>query len=99
MPDKYRKRFRENTDRRKKQFIVWAVIAALALAGCGKAGTSESEASVVKGTNQMADKLQTVYIIPAHDGCLVATERCFIEESEGFGRRFGYMLNTLSVLD
>ena len=36
-------------------------------------------------------------IIPAADGCLIATEHLSIESAEGFGRRFGEMLNTLSV--
>ena len=57
------------------------------------------EASVIKGTNNMADHLQIVYIIPAADGCRVATEHLAIESSEGFGRRFSYMLHTLSVID
>ena len=56
------------------------------------------EASVIKGTNNMAPQIQTVYIIPAPDGCLSATAHCAIEASEGFGRRFAYMLNTLSVI-
>lgn len=56
------------------------------------------EAAVLKGTNNMADQLQEVYIIPAHDGCLVATAHFSIEAAEGFGHRFAYMLNTLSVL-
>ena len=56
------------------------------------------EASVLKGTNNMADQLQMVYIIPADDGCRIATLHCAIEASEGFGRRFDYMLNTLTVL-
>ncbi|MBQ7437700.1 MAG: hypothetical protein IJV30_10340 [Oscillospiraceae bacterium] len=56
------------------------------------------EASVIKGTNNMAPQIQTVYIIPAPDGCLIATAHCAIEASEGFGRRFAYMLNTLSVI-
>ena len=57
------------------------------------------EASVVKGTNNMADRLQLVYIIPASDGCIVAAEHLAVEASEGFGRRFAYMLNTLSALE
>mgnify|MGYP002624525326 FL=1 len=57
------------------------------------------EASVLKGTNTMADQLQMVYIIPANDGCFVATMHCAIEASEGFGRRFDYMLNTLVVIE
>ena len=56
------------------------------------------EASVIKGTNQMADQLQAVYIIPASDGCRVATAHYAAEAAEGFGRRFSYMLNTLTVL-
>ena len=56
------------------------------------------EASVIKGTNNMAPQIQTVYIIPAPDGCRIATAHCAIEASEGFGRRFAYMLNTLSVI-
>ena len=55
------------------------------------------EASVIRGTNNMAPEIQTVYIIPAPDGCRIATAHCAIEGSEGFGRRFTYMLNTLSV--
>ena len=56
------------------------------------------EASVVKGTNQMADQLQMVYIIPAGDGCIVATVHCAAEAAEGFARRFNYMINTISAL-
>lgn len=56
------------------------------------------EAAVIKGTNNMADKLQLVYIIPAGDGCIVATAHCAAEAAEGFGRRFNYMLNTLSII-
>lgn len=55
------------------------------------------EASVLRGTDMMAEQLQLVTIIPAADGCLIATEHLSIESSEGFGRRFGEMLNTLSV--
>lgn len=56
------------------------------------------EASVIKGTNQMTDQLQAFYIIPAPDGCRIATTHAFITESEGFFWRFDYMLNTLSVI-
>lgn len=57
------------------------------------------EASVIKGTNSMADQIQIVTIIPAADGCRVVTERYSIESAEGLGRRFSYMLNTLSLLE
>jgi hypothetical protein len=55
------------------------------------------EASVIKGTNNMADQLQWVYIIPANDGCIVARAHSFVVESEGFGRRFSDMMQTLAV--
>ncbi|MBR4579383.1 MAG: hypothetical protein IKO22_07245 [Oscillospiraceae bacterium] len=57
------------------------------------------EASVRKGTNNMADRLQLVYVIPAPGGCLVATEHLAAEAAEGFGRRFSCMLNTLAVFE
>lgn len=57
------------------------------------------EASAIKGTNTMAEQIETVYIIPASDGCRIATTHYAIEGSEGFGRRFDYMLNTLSVIN
>ncbi len=57
------------------------------------------EASVLKGTNTMADRMQLIHIIPASNGCVVARECLAIEASEGFGRRFSYMLNTLSIMD
>ncbi len=56
-------------------------------------------ASGIKNTNQMAERLQTVYVIPAQDGCLVAEVHCFVEEAEGMGRRFSNMVNTLSLLN
>ena len=64
------------------------------------AGTcTRIEASVIKGTNNMADQIQAVYIIPASDGCIVATTHSFIVESEGFGHRFDYMLNDMRLID
>ena len=56
------------------------------------------EASEVKGGGTMAEKLQTVYIIPAGEGSIVATVHCAIEAAEGFGHRFAYMLNTLEPI-
>ena len=44
------------------------------------------------------DSMQTVYIIPAASGCLIATAHCTIESAEGFGARFTYMINTVSIL-
>ena len=57
------------------------------------------EASVVKGTNQMADHLQVIYIIPAGSGSVVAKAAYAVEGAEGFGRRFTYMVNTLNSLE
>ncbi len=58
------------------------------------------DASVVKGSQRMADELQTVYIIPASDGsCRIATVHCTIESAEGFGRRFDYMMQTFKVVE
>lgn len=57
------------------------------------------DASVdVNNTNQMMDQLQVIYIIPASDGCYVATEHYAIEASEGFGRRFSYMMQSFSPI-
>lgn len=66
------------------------------------AGTGDCiriEASVIKGTNNMTDHLTAVYIIPAPDGCRIATAHAAIEASEGFWRRFDYMLDTLTLLE
>ncbi|MBR5344045.1 MAG: hypothetical protein IK149_09125 [Oscillospiraceae bacterium] len=66
------------------------------------AGAGESiyiEASVIKGTNNMADQLQAVYIIPAGEGCIVARAHYAAEAAEGFGRRFNYLLNTLTLIE
>ena len=43
--------------------------------------------------------LKTAYLIPAGEGCIVAITQCTLESAEGFGRRFNYMLNTLSVME
>ncbi len=46
-----------------------------------------------------SDPLQTVYIIPASGGSLVATEHYTVEGQEGFGSRLSYIMNTLVVID
>ena len=63
-----------------------------------KAGTcTRIDASAdLSGTN-MPEILQMVYIIPAGEGCIVATSHYDIEAAEGFGRRFSSMLHTLTV--
>lgn len=57
------------------------------------------EASTLKGTGTMADELQAVYIVPAAEGCRVATAHFSAEDAEGFGRRFNAMMHTLSVIE
>lgn len=54
--------------------------------------------SSIKGGGYSPEHLQTVYVIPAGDGCIVATEHCSIESAEGIGRRFAYMMHTLSLI-
>ena len=66
------------------------------LAGAGRC--LMIDASEVKGGGYMAERLQTVYVIPAEDGCRVATEHFFVEGAEGNGRRFDAMVNTLTLL-
>ena len=52
-------------------------------------------ASEDKNTHGTADMIYVVYIIPREDGCLIAKESMYFEASEGFGRRFNYMVNTI----
>ncbi len=56
------------------------------------------DASEVKGGGTMPAHLQMVYIIPAADGCRIATAHYAIEGAEGFGRRFHYFMETFAVL-
>lgn len=57
------------------------------------------DASEVKGGGYTADLMQMVYVIPAADGCRIAAAHYAAEGSEGFGRRFDYIMQTLSVID
>ena len=57
------------------------------------------DASCVKGKNEMPELLQTVYIIPAGEGCIVAEVHDTIESAEGFGARIGYIMDTLEVMN
>ena len=56
------------------------------------------DASADKSGLTMPEHLQMVYIIPADDGCRIATAHYAIEASEGFGRRFHYFMDTFSVI-
>ena len=57
------------------------------------------DASRMKGTDMMPDLLQSVYVIPEDNGCIVATMYCTFESAEGFGRQMNDMLNTLCFMD
>ena len=57
------------------------------------------DASNAKGNKGTPDLLQTVYIIPAADGCRIATAHYTFESAEGFGKRFQYIMDTLMVID
>ena len=56
------------------------------------------DASSTKGNGGTPDLLQMVYIIPASDGCLIASAHYSFESAEGFGRRISYMMDTLEVI-
>ena len=56
------------------------------------------DASEAKGGGWMPEHLQQVYVIPAPDGCRIASEHYAIEASEGFGRRFSYIMHSFSVI-
>ena len=56
-------------------------------------------ASGAKEGTTPAGSLQTVYVIPAGNGCLVAAAHCTYESAEGFGGRFHAMMNTLTVIE
>ena len=54
--------------------------------------------SDAKGSKTPKDSLQTVYIIPLGDGCIVAAAHYTIESAEGFGARFSDTVNTIAVI-
>ena len=67
--------------------------------GLDRAGSCiHIDASAAKGGEYMPEQLQAVYIIPADDGCRIATAHYYIEGSEGFGVRFRNMMNTFTVI-
>ena len=57
------------------------------------------DASADKGGKTMPENLVTVYIIPAEDGCRIATLYYTIEDAEGMGVRVHNMMNTFEVID
>ena len=56
------------------------------------------DASNAKGNQGTPDLLQTVYLIPAADGCRIAAAHYTFESADGFGARFRGMMNTFSVI-
>ena len=56
------------------------------------------DASREKGTDRMPDLLQTVYVIPAPGGSIVAAAQYTVEGAEGFGARISQMMNTLALI-
>lgn len=56
------------------------------------------DATHVRSSVPTPAELQMVYIIPAADGCRIATAHYSTESAEGLGRRFDYMINTLEVI-
>jgi hypothetical protein len=55
------------------------------------------DASGAKAGSVPAGALESVYIVPAADGCCIATAHYTVESAEGFGARFAAMMNTLIV--
>lgn len=55
------------------------------------------DACRLKGRNELAELMQTVYIIPIADGCIVAEAHFTIESAEGFGSRMRNIMNALAV--
>lgn len=64
-----------------------------ALAGAGSCTRIEATTSK-NGSND----LQTLYVIPAADGCRIAAAHFTLESAEGFGRRMADLVNTLTVI-
>ena len=57
------------------------------------------DVTTLKGQNLMPEITQTVYVIPAGDGCIVATAHMAIESSEGLGARISYIMDTLVITE
>ncbi len=64
-----------------------------------KAGSCTKIITVsAKSGAKSPDFLQTVYVLPAGDGSIVAAAHYTIESAEGFGGRFDRMVNSLEVI-
>lgn len=56
------------------------------------------DASADKDGIHIPDLLQMIYIIPTKNGSIIGTVHYTIEASEGFGRRFAYIIHTLDII-
>ena len=56
------------------------------------------DASAASDGSGTPDQLQMVYIIPAGDGTILGTAHYGFEAAEGFGHRFHYIMDTLSLI-
>ncbi len=65
----------------------------------GAGSCKRIDASEAKGGKGTPDLLQTVYVLPAANGCVVATAHYTIEGAEGFGVRFSNMMHTLTLVN
>ena len=52
-------------------------------------------ASQPKNEGETVDYYKGAFIIPKEDGCIITKDYMYFEASEGFGRRFVYMINTI----
>jgi len=56
------------------------------------------DATLAKGGKNTADEPRHLYVFPKANGCLVAETRYDVVESDYFGMRFRYFLNTFSLI-
>ena len=63
----------------------------------GVGSCTRIEASGANG--ETAGKLVTAYVIPAADGCRIATAHYTFESADGFGKRFFNMMNAMTVIE
>ena len=52
----------------------------------------------IDASDAQTGRMQTVTVIPADGGCLVASAHYTVESAEGFGRRFGCLVDTISPI-
>ncbi len=57
------------------------------------------DASAASDGSGTPEFLQSVYIIPSGDGCIVAAAHYSFEAADGFGTRFSKMVNSISLIE